>query len=132
MKFNREIRVSITRTTGIWWAFYFAFVFLPIFTVFWMGVPLDRPVTSTYISGFITASGIFLGLLVTALINKSEVLEHNLKFAIYLDLALFGGALVQIFGSALQSDPKVINLTITMMSLMADVSTALAIINRIR
>lgn len=124
--------MSTTRITRIYWASHFAFILMPILTIFLTGVPLDRPVTPAYISGFITASGVFLGLLVAALINKSEVLEHGLKFEIYLDLVLFGGALIQVFGSALQSDPKVIDLTLIMMSLMADVSTALTVVNRIR
>ena len=71
-----------------WWTIYFGFTFLPLM-VFLTGVPLDKPVNPAYIVGLIGASGIFLTL-GTALINKSEVLEHNLRYAIYLDFVIFG------------------------------------------
>jgi len=114
------------------WILYFLMIFTPLFTVMFSGIPLDRPVNPAYISGFITASGVFLGFLTAALINKSETLEYNLKFEIYVDLALFAGVVVSIFGSALRSDPTVSDLTVIMMSLMADIATAISIVNRLR
>lgn len=105
---------------------------MPYIGVLVVGVPFDKPVNATYISAFITASGVFLGILTAALINRSDVLEESLKFAIGLDLFYFAGTLFVVFQSALLGEPKVRDLAAIMSSLMADIGTATTIIKRLR
>jgi hypothetical protein len=100
--------------------------------LFLRGIPLDTPVNPTYISGFITASGIFLSILTVTLINNREVLETSLEVAISVDVTLFAFALFQIFNSALRNEPTVTDLTIIMSSLMAEASTVITIVRRLR
>jgi len=69
--------------------------------------------------------------LTSALINRSDVLEASLKYAIWLDLVYFAGALFMVFQSALLGEPKVGDLTVIMSSLMVDIGTAMTIVSRL-
>lgn len=120
------------RITALYWLLYFAFMFMPFIAVLVVGVPFDKPVNVTYIGAFITANGVFLGILTAALITRSDVLEANLTFEIRLDLVYFAGALFVVFQSALLGEPKVSHLTALMSSLMADIGTAITVTKRLR
>jgi hypothetical protein len=81
---------SMEKIDIVWWIIFFVAVFvLPYFPTV-LGVSLGKSVNPTFISGFITASGVFLGLLTATFINKSETLGYNLKACRFQkEIALF-------------------------------------------
>ena len=125
---------SEKKWAAIWWAMYFLLMSLPIVSkvLFFQNVPLDQPVNPTSLNGFIAASGIFLGFLTSIAASKGNMLGRSLNLAIVLDLYLFAGALAQIYISLFSGGPNIADLMTIMTSLMADVGTAVTIVQRLR
>jgi hypothetical protein len=97
------------------------FALLPFIIVFMNGVSLVRPVSEVYISGFITASGVFLGFLVNIMFRSDFKLHRDLRASILVNVGLFLFALSVAFGNAIVGTPNVLVLAFLASSLNVNI-----------
>jgi len=86
------------------WVIYLVFAIFPLLFIFSLGRSFNESVNPAFVSGFITANGVFLGFLSALLLSQKLVLDPILERVIAIDLLLFGISLFTVFGNALTSE----------------------------
>ena len=119
----------------VFFVFYILNMTVPVSFLFSQGIPLSKPVNPTIMSGFITASGIFLGFLSTVLISRNErleILREPITIMMFINYFVFFVAIFWIFeDSTVTSEFTVLDLSFLMSSLVGLFWTAVAIFLRL-
>jgi hypothetical protein len=80
----------VGRWTFAFYSVYALFVVSPLIFLRIAGVPTNNEIDSSFLGGFITASGIFAGFLVSSAISRREALELHHYLMLLANLARSG------------------------------------------
>ena len=116
------------------WTFVFSFCFAlmilsPFIYMLISGISASQEIDPSFLSGFITASGILAGFITSSAISRKETLESHHYFMVVVNLATFVFALNSIFAKHLIyiGKPDFGDFIWVMVSINANAFTALVI-----
>jgi len=127
----------VTKRGLVFSAVYFIVTFSSFLFLLVTGTSLTQEIDSSFLSGFITASGVFKGFLTASAISKSDALDLEHYLLTLLNLALFFGVLNVIFVGHLVHGmktnswkPNLLDFSLVMISVNANALTGLMIAER--
>jgi len=94
-----------------------------------IGISITKEIDSTFLSGFIAASGIFAGFLVSSAISRREVLDFHHYLMLFSNLGIFFFVLNVIFIKHLvfAGQPDLVDFALVMVTVNANAFTAIHI-----
>jgi len=123
----------VERWTFAFYSVYALFVVSPLIFLRIAGVPTNNEIDSSFLGGFITASGIFAGFLVSSAISRREALELHHYLMLLANLGIFFLVLNMIFLKHLIwiGRPDLLDFAFVMISVNANAFTAIIIAMRL-